>query len=96
MNDEFHNVLSADIQLNKENYLKYDLEKINDRALAVRDILKSGGISKNNQNMQQNLILAYCVLAKLGVTSYSIRKLSAEEMSVFQMATYKAVTAARL
>lgn len=44
--------------------------------------------------MQQNLILAYCVLAKLGVTSYSIRKLSAEEMSVFQMATYKAVTAA--
>lgn len=46
MNDEFHNVLSADIQLNKEDYLKYDLEKINDRALAVRDILKSGGIQK--------------------------------------------------
>lgn len=94
MNDELHNVLSVDIQLNKEDYLKYDLEKINDWALAVRDILKSGGNSKNNQKMQQNLILAYCALAKLGITSYSIRKLSAEEMSIFQMATYKAVTAA--
>lgn len=60
MNDEFHNVLSADIQLNKEDYLKYDLEKINDRALAVRDILKSGGISKKSKDATESNFSLLC------------------------------------
>lgn len=83
------------ITVHAADFRKYDLNKIDDRAKAVRDILSACGYNEETDDKwPQHLIDGYSMLLNTGLADRVVRKMTDEELEMFHTSTYKAVTAA--
>lgn len=85
----------TNIVIHAADFRKYDMDKIADRAQAVRDILSACGYNEETDDKwPQHLIDGYSMLLQAGLTKNVVRKMNDEELELFHTSTYKAVTAA--
>lgn len=82
------------VVLHASDFMKYDFDKVADRAQAVRDILSACGYHEDtDKKWAAHLLDGYQMLVNSGIVPPGIRSLTSEELEIFHTGCYRAVSA---